>query len=116
MTKKDLRLKIESVLVRTDKVGMHAVGRALVHLKNRQTEDEQRSEETKVQNGMGFQPAHARIGTSMANFYEKRGCLSPKQVGYWQNEQNKLKKSRISRYWKQLVEEAELKMEKREQQ
>ncbi len=109
MTKKELRVKIENVLIRKDKVGMHAVGRALVHLKNRQTEDEQLSEETINQNGMGFQPVHAGIGTSMANFYEKRGFLSPKQVAYWQNDNNKLNKARICRYWKQLLEEAELK-------
>lgn len=109
MTKKELRVKIENVLVRKDKVGMHAVGRALVHLNNRQTLDEQSSGETLNRNGMGFQPCHAHVGTSMANFYEKRGFLSPKQVNYWQNDSNKLQKARISRYWKQLVEEAELK-------
>ena len=110
MDKKDLRFKIESVLSRKDAVGMHAVGRALVHLKNRQTLDEQLSEETRVHNSRGFQPVHAKIGTSMANFYEKRGFLSPKQVEYWQNDSNKLKKPRICRYWKQLMEEAEAKM------
>lgn len=113
MTKKELREKIETVLVRTDKVGMHAVGRALVHLKNRQTLDEQRSEETKVHNGRGFQPTHAKIGTSMATFYEKNGFLSPKQVEYWQKETAKVKKPRILRYWKQLLEEAEAKMERK---
>jgi len=110
MTKKELRGKIETVLVRKDKVGMNAVGRALVHLKNRQTADEQRSEETKVQNGMGFQPAHAFMGTKMATFYEQRGFLSPKQVDYWQNPHGKLNKPRITRYWKQLMQEAEIKM------
>ncbi len=114
MTKKELRVKVETVLSRKDKVGMHAVGRALVHLKNRQTEDEQVSEETKVHNKKGFQPVHARIGTSMANFYEKNGFLTPKQVAYWQDENNKLKKGRIQRYWKQLVEEAENKMAQKE--
>lgn len=110
MTKKDLRIQIETVLSRKDKVGMHAVGRALVHLKNRQTLDEQRSEDTKHANGRGFQPVHAKIGTSMALFYEKNGYLTPKQVEYWQKETLKVKKPRISRYWKQLLEEAEKKM------
>ena len=115
MTKKQLRQQIEAVLSRKDKLGMHAVGRALVHLKNRQTEDEQRCEETRVHNKMGFQPIHAKIGTSMANFYEKNGYLSPKQVAFWQSEQNKLKKPVICRYWKQLVEEAEKKMAAKEE-
>ena len=112
MTKKELRGKIETVLSRKDKTGMHAIGRALVHLKNRQTEDEQRSEETKHANGRGFQPVHAEIGTSMANFYEKKGFLSPKQIAYWQKETLKVKKPRICRYAGQLVEEALLKMER----
>jgi len=115
MTKKELRGKIETVLSRKDKTGMHAIGRALVHLKNRQTEDEQRSKETRVHNGRGFQPVHAEIGTSMAEFYEKRGFLSPKQVAYWQKETLKVKKPRICRYAGQLVEEALLKMERESQ-
>lgn len=115
MTKKELRVKVETVLVRKDKVGMNAVGRALVHLKNRQTEDEQRSCDTKVHNSMGFQPCHAFVGTKMAMWYEEKGFLTPKQVDYWQNDDNKLGKARISRYWKQLVEEAELKIERNKQ-
>lgn len=113
MTKKELRGQIETVLVRKDKVGMHAVGRALVHLKNRQTDDEQASKETRNLNGMGFQPCHAYMGTKMANWYEEKGFLTPKQVAYWQNDENKLGKARISRYWKQLSEEAEKKMKEK---
>lgn len=115
MTKKDLKIQIETVLSRKDKIGMIAIGRALVHLKNRQTEDEQRSKETRVHNGRGFQPVHAEIGTSMAEFYEKKGFLSPKQIAYWQKETLKVKKPRICRYAGQLVEEAILKMEKKAQ-
>ena len=114
MTKKALREQIEQVLSRKDKVGMHAIGRALVHLKNRQTEDEQRSGETRNLNGRGFQPVHANIGTSMANFYEKRGFLSPKQVAYWQKGTAKVQKPRICRYAGQLVEEAIKKREAKE--
>lgn len=116
MTKKELREQIETVLSRKDKLGMHAVGRALVHLKNRQTADEQRSESTRNLNGRGFQPVHAKIGTSMANFYEKRGFLSPKQVAYWQKGTAKVSKPRICRYGGQLVEEALLKQERKEQE
>ena len=90
---------------------MHAVGRALVHLKNRQTDDEQASKETRNLNGKGFQPCHAFMGTKMANWYEDKGFLTPKQVAYWQNDENKLQKPRICRYWKQLSEEAQKKME-----
>ena len=110
MKKKELREKIEFFLSRKDKVGMHSVGRALVHLRNRQTEEELLVEETRVHNGRGFQPVHAKIGTSMANFYEKNGFLSPKQVNYWQSGTEKVQKPRIARYSRQLMEEAEKKM------
>ena len=50
-----------------------AVGRALVVLRNRQTADEQISESTKHHNNRGFRPCHARMGTSMANFFERAG-------------------------------------------
>lgn len=60
-----------------------AVARALVALKNRQTSDEQVSETTKHNNKMGFRPCHAFIGTEMANFYEKNGFLTKKQISYW---------------------------------
>lgn len=114
MTKKALKEQIEVVLSRKDKIGMHAIGRALVHLKNRQTSDEQVSMTTKVHNGRGFQPVHAEIGTSMASFYEKNGFLTPKQVAYWQKETIKVKKPRICRYAGQLVEEAIKKAEAKE--
>ena len=104
------REQIETVLLRTDKVGMHAVGRALVHLFNRQTEDEKINQDVKHDNGMGFQPCHAEIGTSMALFYQKNGFLTPKQVAYWQRAANPKKeksKARIARYSRQLKEEAD---------
>lgn len=79
-----------------------AVCRALVVLKNRQTTDEQIQKDTKYRNGMGFRPAHARMGTSMAEFYEKHGYLSEKQIAYWRKEGKQ--GMRISIYWRQLLE------------
>lgn len=111
MTKKELKEKIEQVLSRTDKTGMHAIGRALVHLKNRQTQDEQISLTTKHNNNRGFMPQHATIGTNMAHFYEENGFITPKQMEYWQKGTEKSTKPRITRYWKQLVEEAEKKQQ-----
>ena len=70
---------IRSLLMRNDT----AVARALMALTARQTFDEQRSETTKHDNGRGFRPCHARMGTSMAKFYERNGYLSPKQLAYW---------------------------------
>jgi hypothetical protein len=81
-----------------------AIARALVVLKNNQTADEQSDETTKHQNGKGFRPAHAKVGTSMAKFYEKNGYLTEKQIGYWRKEGKQ--GMRISIYWKQLLSAA----------
>jgi hypothetical protein len=60
-----------------------AIARALVALNDRQTLDEQATEDVRYRNGMGFRPCHARMGTSMAKFFTARGYLSPKQIAYW---------------------------------
>ena len=85
-----------------------AIARALLVLKARQTEDEQRSETTRHQNGRGFRPCHARMGVSMAKFYERNGYLSPKQLAYWRKEGKE--GMRIAIYWRQLLEAAKEKM------
>lgn len=105
---KALRTKIETVLMRRDAVGMVAVGRALVHLHNRQTASEQIMGATVEHNGRGFQPAHAEIGSSMATYFIKFGRLSTKQLAFWQVAAPG-KKPRILKYWRQLMEEAEAK-------
>jgi hypothetical protein len=83
-----------------------AVGRALVRLNENQTADEQASEDTKYRNGMGFRPCHARMGTSMAKFYEKRGYLTKKQVDYWRA-RDKAGNMRIGIYANQLLKVSE---------
>lgn len=85
-----------------------ALARALVVLNRNQTATEQASESTINRNGMGFRPCHARMGTSMANFYSRRGYLSPKQVAYWRKTQRD-GKMRIEIYAGQLLEAAKLK-------
>ena len=98
------KASISTLLSTNDK----AVARALVLLNQRQTFDEQASETTRHANGRGFRPCHARMGTAMAQFYEKRGFLSPKQLAYWRRPDKK-GNMRIAIYWSQLVEEAEKK-------
>jgi hypothetical protein len=93
--------QIVSLLATKDK----AVARALVVLNDRQTADEQDSQATRLDNGMGFKPCHARMGTSMAEFYQKYGYLSPKQIAYWRKVDAK-GTMRIACYWKQLMEVA----------
>lgn len=80
-----------------------AVARALVVLNERQTADEQVQEGTKYQNGRGFRPCHARMGTSMAKFFLRNGYLTPKQINYWRALQ-KDGKMRIEIYAGQLLE------------
>jgi hypothetical protein len=78
-----------------------AIARALVVLKDLQTADEQSSETTRHLNGKGFRPCHARMGVSMAKFYERNGYLSPKQIAYWRKEGKE--GMRIAIYWRQLL-------------
>lgn len=85
-----------------------AIARALVVLADRQTADEQVSESTKYNNGRGFRPCHAHMGTSMAKFYKARGYLSPKQIAYWRATM-KTGQMRIEIYAGQLVEAAKIK-------
>jgi hypothetical protein len=85
-----------------------AIARALVVLADRQTADEQASESTRHDNGRGFRPCHARMGTSMAKFFRARGYLSPKQVTYWRAAM-KSGQMRIEIYAGQLLDAAKIK-------
>jgi hypothetical protein len=88
-----------------------AVARALVVLTERQTPQEQANQTTVVENGEGFRPCHARMGTSMAEFYKNRGFLTEKQINYWRHTQ-KDGKMRIEVYANQLLGIAKLKQTK----
>jgi hypothetical protein len=92
---------ITNLLATNDK----AVARALVVLNNNQTADEQAQETVKYQNGKGFRPCHARMGTSMATFFTARGYLTPKQIAYWRKLDAK-GNMRIAIYWNQLIDAA----------
>lgn len=93
---------IRNLLATNDK----AVARALLALNARQTADEQAIEHTRHHNGRGFRPCHARMGTSMAKFYERNGYLSPKQVAYWRK-LDRTGTMRIGIYAAQLLRVAE---------
>lgn len=96
--------EIVALLATNDK----AVARALVVLNARQTRDEQQTQDTRHANGIGFKPCHARMGTSMAEFYSRNGYLSPKQIAYWRKPDAR-GTMRIACYWRQLIEAAEAK-------
>jgi hypothetical protein len=89
---------IVELLKKNDK----AVARAIVALNNRQTDSEQATEETRYRNGEGFRPCHARMGSSMAKFYQSRGYLTAKQIAYWRM-LDRTGKMRIEIYAGQLL-------------
>jgi hypothetical protein len=98
----------KEVLVKLLETNDKAVARALLVVNANQTRDEQAAEDTRYRNGEGFRPCHARMGTSMANFYAARGYLSPKQIAYWRKT-DKTGAMRIAIYWRQLAEAAQAK-------
>lgn len=92
--------RIVDLLARNDK----AVARAIVRINENQTADEQDQQIVKYQNGKGFRPAHARMGTSMARFFNQKGYLSPKQIAYWRVTDKK-GNMRIGIYANQLLKD-----------
>lgn len=95
---------IRELLAKNDK----AVGRALLVLLSRQTRDEKDTESTRHHNKIGFTPYDARMMTSMARFYAKRGFLSHKQLAYLRAPTKRFE-SRIGKYAGQLLDEIEKK-------
>jgi hypothetical protein len=92
------KLEIIKILNTNDK----AIVRALVVLNERQTASEQLSGATINQNGQGFTPADAYMGTSMANGIAKWGSLTEKQLAYWKKP-NAKGIPRINKYAGQLL-------------
>lgn len=70
--------QIKQLLLKSDK----AVLRGLAVIYGRQTRDEQDSEFTKHNNGIGFSGFDANFLTSLAKQVEQRGYLTPKQMVY----------------------------------
>ena len=86
------REKVLALLDRNDK----AVWRAVHRIYQNQTSDEQDSEATIKQNGVGFNGSDAGILSSFAKFYERTGYLSPKQTA--------LARKKVRKYVGQLLE------------
>lgn len=72
-----------------------AVLRALVAIYNNQTDEEQSSERTYYDNGIGFSGIDGEILSSFAKQLLKRGSLSEKQMV--------ILRKKMKKYWKQLV-------------
>ena len=84
---------------------IHVIGRALVHLFNRQTDVEQRANNTRDWNEMGFTGVDGRSGCITAKYYLKHRTLLDWQIERWMKP-NKHGIPRIAKYWKQIDEEA----------
>jgi hypothetical protein len=91
------RESIKQLLLTSDR----AVYRALVVLYERQTSDEQASATTTHKNGRGFSSFDAEFLTSLTQQYQRRGCLSPKQIA--------CARKKVGHYTGQLLEAAEAK-------
>lgn len=93
-----------------------AVARALVLLNNRQTSEERIQGRVTVADGRGFNAAHAKRGTGMANFYLRTGFLTQRQLAWWRAPVTKSGVSRIELYAEQLVELAAAKAARKNSQ
>ena len=105
------RESFQTLITRGDEVAMNAVGRALVHIFNRQTLDEKADDHTKHYNMRGFTPADARRGSITAKYYLKHRQLLDWQIEYWTSENGK-GICRLAKYWRQIDEEAQKKQAK----
>ena len=97
---------LHTLVSRGDDVAMHAIGRALIHLFNRQTEHERQVNTVNVHNTIGFTPADGKSGCISAKFYLKHRRLEDWQVERW-SKPNAKGVARIAKYHRQLNEEAE---------
>ena len=79
------------------------VGKAMLALYNRQTEEEQSTEHTKVSNGIGFSAFDAELGTKVAKAWKANKHLDPWMVFPWLKK-NKNGVPRLARYHRQLNE------------
>lgn len=95
---------LQSMLNRADQDYVtKVVGRALVALMQRQTDEERSSNDTVEHNGVGFTGADARAGTLTAKSYLKNKTLADWQVAQW-TKPTKSGYSRLTKYAKQLNE------------
>ena len=84
------------------------IGKALVHIFNRQTEAEKANDATQQDNGIGFTGADAFSGSMTAKYFMKHKSLQDWQIDKW-TKQDKKGYPRLCKYHKQINEEAEKK-------
>ena len=109
MTKLVTKDSLQHMLNNPNPVKLKAViGRALVGIFNRQTEDEKKVNETRVHNNIGFTGADGRSGAITAKYYLKHHDLQDWQIQLW-TKRNAKGYSRLTKYHAQLNEIAEAK-------
>lgn len=86
------KAKLVELLNTNDK----AVWRGVARIYERQTEAEKAVGDTCVYNGIGFSGADAQILSSLAQFYEKTGFMTPRQTA--------IARKKIKKYTRQLLE------------
>lgn len=90
----------------------HIVGRALVALFERQTDDEKRVNDTRILNNAGFQGCDAKSGSITAKTYLKKKSLEGWQVERW-TKKGVGGYARLCKYARQLNEVAIAKAQER---
>lgn len=93
VTRESLILMIQTSPTKRQK---HIVGRALVAIFNKQTDEEKNINSTKENNGIGFAGCDARTGSITAKYYLKHKTIEDWQLEKW------LTNDRIIKYHKQL--------------
>ena len=89
------KARMKALLVSNDA----AADKALMTIYSRQTAAEQASQSTREHNGVGFNSVDAEVLTSIAQFYERKGFLTDRQLAFT--------KEKITKYWRQLLEVAQ---------
>lgn len=59
------------------------IGRCLVEIYKRQTDEEKSTEQTRFNNGIGFSGVDARVGSIAALYYMHHNTLQPWMVKVW---------------------------------
>lgn len=90
VTQSDYKRILQSVIDVND----NAVVNVLLTIYDRQTQDEQITEATIEQNGVGFTGADAEILSSFSEQYLNKGYLSMKQMA--------LAREKVKKYWSQI--------------
>ena len=109
MTKLVTKASLQHMLDNPNPIKLkEVIGRALVGIFNRQTEDEKKVNETRVHNNIGFTGADGRQGAITAKYYLKHRNLLDWQVEMW-IKRNSKGYSRLTKYHAQLNEIAEVK-------